>query len=83
MIKSVQELQELIVWAKSQKLKSLQVDNISFEFSDISLLDGIQDLGTTERIQPDLSVPPSSASLPDGNQQLSEDDELLNWSSRP
>jgi hypothetical protein len=38
MIKSVDELKSLILWAKEQKLKSLRLADISIEFSELSLL---------------------------------------------
>lgn len=80
MIKSVAELKELIIWAKSQKVKSLKIGEIAVEISELATLEGIQDLGAPEQKSPDLTVPPTSPRLAGGNQESSEDEELLYWS---
>lgn len=80
MIKTVSELQDLIVWAKAQKLKSVEVQGIRFEFSDLAHIEGLNDLASEPAR--DLSKPASSPRLPDGNAQANEDEELLFYSSR-
>ena len=82
MIKNISELQELIIWAKSQKLKSLSVGEIKFEFSDLAALESLPDLTAQESKPKDLSVQPSSPRLPNGNAEVNEEEELLFWSTR-
>ena len=82
MIKNISELQELIIWAKSQKLKSLSIGEIKFEFSDLAALESLPDLAAQDSKPYDLSVPPSSPRLPDGNTQANEEEELLFYSTR-
>jgi len=77
----VTELKELILWAKSHKIRSLKLGDVSFEISELAFVDSLPDISAPQPI--DLSVPPMSNKLPDGNQQPTEDDELLYWSSRP
>ncbi|MEZ0208572.1 MAG: hypothetical protein ACAH17_00140 [Candidatus Paceibacterota bacterium] len=81
MIKDLSELQNFILWAKSQKLKSVRVGECQFEFSDQALNSDLPDV-TEPEAKKDLSVPPSSPKLPGGNAQLSEEEELLFWSTR-
>lgn len=81
----ITQLKELILWAKSQKLKSLKVGDATFEFSDLAFIDGLNDLsspGTEPAPRKDLAEPASSPRLPDGNVEANEDDELLYFSSR-
>jgi hypothetical protein len=78
MLSKIEDLKELVVWAKSQKIKSLKIGEISFEFSELSHLDALPDLSVSK----DLAVPPSSPRLPGGNVQLSEEENDLFWSTR-
>lgn len=84
MINSIEELKEFILWAKSQKVKSIKLGDINVEMSDLAFIGDFQDLGTPEREKqmPDISVPPTSPRLPEGNQQSKEEDEELYWSAR-
>ena len=79
---TIMELKELILWAKANKVKHLSINGASFELSELAFMENLPDLSVPEP-QKDLSVPPKSDKLPDGNQQTNEDDELLFWSSRP
>jgi hypothetical protein len=79
---TTQELKDLILWAKDNKVKSISAFGAAFELSDLAFIENLQDLGSPEP-EKDLSVPPKSNKLPDGNTQPTEDDELLYWSSRP
>ena len=80
---TISEMKELIIWARSQKVKSLKLDGAEFELHDLAHLESITDLSQPEAKGPkDLSVPPSSPRLPDGNVQVTEDEELLFWSAR-
>lgn len=74
MIKSVEELKALILWAKEQKLKRLKVGDIEVEVSDISILESVQ----VEKL-----VSPPTGSMPQQATQTEneEDDELLYYSS--
>lgn len=78
---TINELKDLIIWAKENRVKSIKLEGTEFELSDLAFMENLQDLGNPEP-QKDLSVPPKSDRLPDGNTQPSEDDELLFWSSR-
>ena len=79
---TIKELKELIIWAKENRVKSIKLEGAEFELSDLAFIENLQDLGAPEP-QKDLSAPPRSDKLPDGNTQPNEDDEMLFWSSRP
>lgn len=81
MITNISELKDLILWAKSQKVKSLKLGDITFELSDLALVEGLTELGA-EATTTDLAVPPSSSRLPNGNAQANQDEEDLFWSTR-
>lgn len=82
MLENISELKELILWAKKQKVKSLKLGTTEFELSDIALIEDLPDIGSEQVKASDLSVPPSSPRLPDGNAQPTDEEELLFWSAR-
>jgi hypothetical protein len=83
MIANVDELKELITWARSQRLKSVSINGISFEFSEFAHVESLPDIAATAyQSEAGLDKPASSIKLPDGNAQPTEEDELLFWSAR-
>ena len=65
MIKNVQQLKELILWAKAEKVKSFSIADISVELSDLALIsdlsafdppvaDSIDDNGKKQVVKRDL-----------------------------
>lgn len=79
MFASIDELKELIRWAKSEKVQAFQVGDVRVEFSTAAMFENLPDAGSPTT---DLSVPPSSPNLPSGNTQPSDEDEDTYWSSR-
>jgi hypothetical protein len=80
---SVPELKELIMWAKSQRLKSVTLGAIAFEFSELAHIESLpDDAAFHPPTAPDLAKPPSSSKLPDGDARSNEDNDLLFWSTR-
>lgn len=83
MINSVTELKDLIVWAKSQGIKSLHIGDISFELSNYALIEQLSD---------EASAPEEPVKKPTANEQgldelvtsgeRADDEEALYWSSR-
>ena len=83
MVKDISELKELIMWAKSMKVKSLKLGDTQFELSDLALVEGLQDISQEAvQAQKDLSTPASSPRLPNGNTEVTDEEELLFWSAR-
>lgn len=80
LIANVEELKSFILWAKSQKLKSASLGNVSFDFSELAFVNDIESAPDVETT--DMAVPPNSPKLPGGDARPSEDDELLYWSAR-
>ena len=79
MVKDINELKNLILWAKEQKVKSIKIADIHFELSDLALVESmssIEDLILNEDkktvIQKDLI---------DSEPETSDEDELY-WSTR-
>ena len=77
---TTEELKDFIMWAKSQRLKSATIGQISFEFSELAHINDIESVPNVENV--DVAAAPTSPKLPGGNTQTSEEDELLFWSAR-
>ena len=82
MMLSIEEIKELIVWSKSQKLKKMHLAGIEFEFSDYAFLEQLAESDVKDQESSSRSTKTMAES---GNpeQQSAEDDELLFWSSNP
>ena len=76
MIKDTKELKELIEWAINKKVKSLKLNGIEVELSDIAF---IEQLTTTEAAS--LSQEKLDVGQFEEEQQSQDDDETLYWSS--
>lgn len=78
MVKSLEELKELILWAKEQKISSIKIGDIAFEVSthafNEALIASLQEPTKAE-------VPTEGLSDADKQQKI-EDDEDLYWSTR-
>lgn len=73
MFKTIEELKEFILWAKSEKIARIKVADVEVEMSNIALIP-----------QAYASVLSSQTEKSQENQSsASEDEELLMWSSRP
>ncbi len=80
MVKDINELKNLILWAKEQKVKSIKIADIHFELSDLALVEGFQSLeeailneNKTNVVQKDLIESEQSSK--------EEDNEDLYWST--
>lgn len=78
LFKSVNELKEFIVWAKSEKIQALTVGEVSIQFSAIAMIDDEFD-------QPEAKE--SSKVWTDGSDlnksDLEDEEDLMYWSSSP
>jgi hypothetical protein len=81
MVKSIIELKELIVWARSQRLKSLKLGDIALEFSELVHVESLPNM-LDEPTSAGLETPASTPKLPNGNAEIPEDEQLLYWSTR-
>lgn len=83
MIKTIEELKDLIIFARANKVKSLKIGELELEVSELAHID------TTPGLEQGQSQNPSvTASIPGLFEGLSdsldpEDEELLFHSSRP
>ena len=75
---SIDELKSLIIWAKAQKVKVLEVSGIKVEFTELAFIDEVPGLSQDKT----PSVPASSQSFTDDYKD-EEDDDLLFHSARP
>lgn len=81
MIKTVDELKELILWAKSEKVKSLKIGDIIIEMSDLALIEDIQAKPEQANSKVTASVTTFMEDMAStGNKK--EDEELLYWSAQ-
>jgi hypothetical protein len=78
---TVSELKDLILWAKKEKVAVIKIGDVQFELSQLALVSDMPDFSGQSEAK-DLSVPASSPRLPNGNQQVNEDDDDLYYSSR-
>lgn len=82
MVNSVKELQELIIWLKSEKVKSLKIGDIHVELSDYALLEGLTD-AATEVAEANTEAKPSQQTWTEQPTTLTkEEEEELFWSTR-
>lgn len=78
---SLDDIKDLIRFAKSEKVKKLQVGNVNFELSDYALIEGIAEYQPTESQQKEETF--STKNMVDTNvsEQNQEENDLLFWSS--
>ena len=79
MVNSVEELKKLILWAKEQKVKSISVAGVSFELSDLALVEDMISI-EDKTVDKDNNVVVQK-DLVDSLPEVSDDEELF-WSTR-
>lgn len=79
---SIDDIKDLIRFAKAEKVKKMQIGNINFELSDYALIDELY-TGSEPENTPQKEETFSSKNMVDTNvsEQNQEDDSLLFWSS--
>lgn len=76
MIKSVDELKALILWAKEQKVQAMKVGDVQFELSTMALVEATE-------LTADKPVAADTSTLAENEQSTPDEDEkLLYWSTR-
>lgn len=81
MINSVTELQDLILWLKSEKVKSLKIGEIHVELSDYALLESFADeTAPVSAAEPKNAQENWTEEVPPAADKV--DDEDLFWSTR-
>lgn len=81
MFKTTSELRDFIVWAKAERLKSFKAGNIEVTFSDLAFLEAMDEpLPGMQKTEEKNTSKTLVDTLSDKDL---EDDELLDWSSRP
>lgn len=83
MVKTVEELKDLIEWAKKTRVKSLKIGEIEVQMSDLAFIDQLGD----DLNKAPLATDASTTSTPDwsaGNptEDKKTEDEDLFWSTR-
>lgn len=79
MINNIAELKELADWCKSRKIKSLKIDEIHLEFSDLAFIEELTDIQAQSHAQ--LSVDENN--FQNIQAETDEEDSLLFHSSQP
>jgi hypothetical protein len=83
--KTVDELKEFLIWAKLQKIKTVDISEhaVKIEFSELAHIESFPDMSNQlDKPDKNLATAPSSSKLPDGQAALTEDEQLLYWSTR-
>ena len=70
----MEDIKLFIEWCKENKVKSFKSDNVQFELSELSFIENVEDYADKVDTQLDKSKF-------ERNQQKSEDEEMLFWSS--
>lgn len=80
MVKDINELKNLILWAKEQKVKSIKIADIHFELSDLAL---IEDLTSVEDaiLNEDKKTVVQKDLIESNQSSKEEDSEDLFWST--
>tara|TARA_R100000656_G_scaffold7964_1_gene9173 strand:- start:4282 stop:4512 length:231 start_codon:yes stop_codon:yes gene_type:complete len=74
MLKNMEDIKLFIEWCKENKVKSFKSDNVQFELSELSFIENVEDYA--DKVDTQLNE-----SKFERNQQKSEDEEMLFWSS--
>ena len=74
MLKNMEDIKLFIEWCKENKVKSFKSDNVQFELSELSFIENVEDYADKLDTQLDESKF-------ERDQQKSEDEEMLFWSS--
>lgn len=74
MVKNIEELKELILWSKEQKLTAVKIGDVEFHFSNLALAE-------LSKLNLELEQPTEGLSETDEKQKKQDIDDLF-WSSR-
>ncbi len=74
MLNNIEDVKLFIEWCKDKKVKSFKSDNIQFELSELSFIEG------TESYADKLQTPVDESKF-EKEQQEQEDKDMLFWSS--
>jgi CO dehydrogenase/acetyl-CoA synthase delta subunit len=77
MVNNIEELKNLIIWAKEQKVKSFKIADIHIELSDLALVENL----TYQVTDPNIELTDKIKSTEEA-QTAEEQNEDLFWSTR-
>ena len=77
---SINELKDLIIWARNQKVKILEVSGIKVEFTELAFIDQVQGLDTGHGPNPEVTA--STKTFSDDANEEELDEALLFHSSQ-
>lgn len=77
MVKNIEELKNLIIWAKEQKIKVLKLADIHIELSDLALVESFNNSVTEQETDQIIRT-----SISDEKETEKQNEEDLYWSTR-
>lgn len=80
---SIEELKGLIIWAREQKVKILEVPGIKVEFTELAFIEQVHGLDSGQSSNPEVSISTKTFADEISKDEAAEYDELLFHSSRP
>ena len=80
MVTNIEELKKLIIWCKEQKVKAVKLADISFELSDLALVENLSSIEDVILNEDKKTV--VQKDLVDSQDSKQEDEEDLYWSTR-
>lgn len=80
--KDIEELKQFIIWAKSQKVRTISTPQVSFELSDLALVEDVPEIQLNKSPLVSNNI---STYLEDLNSSgdKKEDEDTLFWSAKP
>jgi hypothetical protein len=81
MIKTVDELKDLILWAKEQRIAELDVAGVSVKFSPLAFIGDYADVSEA-KTPTNENITVTGALTPDQGTDPKDDEDLLLWSAR-
>lgn len=82
MFTNIEDLKKFIIWAKTQKLHSVEVEGVKFEISPYAFIDSIGEVPTPQT-EPIETPTDEELLIMNENFQNKEDEDLLYHSSQP
>jgi hypothetical protein len=75
MFSSIQDIKSFLIWCRENKVKSVKLDNMQFELSDLAFIDAYNE-ANLETLDQNIEIDRLET-----KQQIEEDEELLFHSS--
>lgn len=80
-LNTLKKIKEMINWCKSNKVKKFKYGDMEFELSELSMIEGIDDMGIKPIEQAEIAQETTEEANLEDIQDAKEEEDLLFWSS--